>query len=78
MTPRNLRQFGLHLLPMGALINCGIGPRLNASYNKTYIAPNNLMEGEGVQDISIAGNYISVFISGFGSDMRCAPHFRQH
>ena len=23
-------------------------------------------------------NYISVFTSGFGSDMRCAPHFRQH
>ena len=26
----------------------------------------------------VAASYISLFTFGFGSDMRCAPHFRQH
>ena len=45
---------------MGAVVNCGIGPRVNAGYSKTYIPPNNLMEGEGVQDINIAGKWLKL------------------
>ena len=57
MTPRNLRQFGLGLQKMGGLINCGIGPRLQAGYATEFMWPNNLMEGEGTQDINIAGGF---------------------
>ena len=54
MTPRNIRQFGM-VLPEGAIINCGIGPKLNASYASNFIWPNRFMEGEDSMDINIAG-----------------------
>ena len=58
MLPRNLRQFGLPLDRIGALINCGIGPHADSRYrdDAPLVWPNRLMTSETTHDIKLAGD----------------------
>ena len=66
MVPRTVRTNALnpHVLPQTEIPNLGIGPALQG-FRMTLVWPNKFMEGEGIQDVNIAGLHMQlVYIPG--------------
>ena len=66
MVPRTVRAYAINplVMPPTEVPNVGIGPAL-CCHRMTLVWPNKFMEGEGVQDLNIAGLHLQlVYIPG--------------